>query len=269
MDERRQQLAARLPGLGTWHHIIDLGDGVSTPTNPSGAYDPNLRWNVMRPFLPDDLKGKSVLDLGCNSGFFSVRFKELGADRVVAVDSGEKAIRQATFLSEWFEADLEIVHEDAHVYCLTCNERFDYIVFLGTFYHLKYGTLVLDRLAEMTRSILFFQTVRMDALSDSPEAQENLGYSDRERLLTSPEVPRQMFIERRFENDLSNWWIVNDAALRAFLRSAGLEIIKETEREVFVCRPDRPLGKRVYDRCVFPVYGKRGGMVLPPGDPEG
>jgi tRNA (mo5U34)-methyltransferase len=269
MDKRRQQLAARLPDLETWHHAIDLGDGVTTPTNPSGAYDPELRWKVMRPFLPDDLKGRSVLDLGCNSGYFSVKFKQLGADRVVAVDSARKAIRQATFLSEWFEVDIEIVHKDAHVYCLTCDERFDYVVFLGTFYHLKYGTLVLDRLAEMTRSILFFQTVRMDTLPHSPEVQENLRYPDREMLLSSPEVPRQMFIERRFENDLTNWWVVNHAALHAFLRSAGLEIIEETEPEVVVCRPDRPLGKRVYDRCVFPIYGKKGGAVLPPGDADG
>ena len=42
MDKRRQQLVARLPDLETWHHTIDLGDGITTPiVNVPGTELPN------------------------------------------------------------------------------------------------------------------------------------------------------------------------------------------------------------------------------------
>lgn len=36
--------------------------------------------------LVGDVRGKSVLDLGCGEGYFARRFRELGAERVVGVD---------------------------------------------------------------------------------------------------------------------------------------------------------------------------------------
>jgi SAM-dependent methyltransferase len=45
--------------------------------------------------LPKDLTGLSVLDLGCNEGFFSIEAKRRGADSVVGIDTDENAIRAA------------------------------------------------------------------------------------------------------------------------------------------------------------------------------
>ena len=53
---------------------------------------------------------------------------------------------------------LEIVNADVHTYCLTTGERFDCVLFLGLFYHLKYPGLVLDRLAEMTKERFVLQS---------------------------------------------------------------------------------------------------------------
>lgn len=63
----------------SWYHTIDLGDGLITP----GAYD-------HRPYLPqyglpDDLTGRTALDLGAASGFFSFELERRGA-QVTAVD---------------------------------------------------------------------------------------------------------------------------------------------------------------------------------------
>ena len=160
MDEYHKKLLEELPSLGHWHHAIDLGEGIFTnPEKSALVYNPEIRWNLIEPYLPNDLTGKTVLDLGCNSGYFSVQMKKRGASEVVAVDAFKGAVEQTKFLARWFDVDLEVIQEEAHVYCLTTEERFDYILYLGLFYHLKYPGLVLDRLAEMTKSKLFFQTV--------------------------------------------------------------------------------------------------------------
>src|SRR5262249_15012822 len=69
-------------GSLTWYHTIDLGDGVVTP----GIYDhrPYLRLYD----LPEDLSGRTALDVGAASGFFAFEMERRGAD-VRAVDSPE------------------------------------------------------------------------------------------------------------------------------------------------------------------------------------
>jgi len=91
MDDYHKKLLDELPSLGTWHHIIDLGEGIKTSKHQHSGYDPEKRWKHIEPYVPKDLTGKSVLDLGCNSGYLSMKMKKRGASRVVAVDSFEKS----------------------------------------------------------------------------------------------------------------------------------------------------------------------------------
>jgi tRNA (mo5U34)-methyltransferase len=63
-----------------WYHTIDLGNGIITP----GEYDhrPLLKYYG----IPEDLTGKTVLDIGPAHGFFSFEFEKRNARRVVAVE---------------------------------------------------------------------------------------------------------------------------------------------------------------------------------------
>jgi tRNA (mo5U34)-methyltransferase len=64
-----------------WWHPIDLGNGVVTP----GIDCTPSRLAEIR--LPEDLRGKSVLDIGAWDGFFSFEAERRGARRVLATDS--------------------------------------------------------------------------------------------------------------------------------------------------------------------------------------
>ena len=44
------------------------------------------------------------------------------------------------------------------------------------------------------------------------------------------------FVERRYSNDPTNWWIPNRACVEAMLRSSGFEIVDHPEEEVYICR---------------------------------
>jgi tRNA (mo5U34)-methyltransferase len=63
-----------------WYHTIDLGNGIVTP----GEYDHR---SVLKFYgIPEDLSGKTVLDIGPAHGFFSFEFERRNAKRVVAVE---------------------------------------------------------------------------------------------------------------------------------------------------------------------------------------
>jgi len=256
IDDYHKELLQELPSLGLWHHTIDLGYGLTTNPNQEAAYNPEMRWKLIEPYIPNDLNGKTVLDLGCNSGFFSVKMKQRGASKVVAVEYVPNAIAQTKFLAKWFKVDLEIVQEEAHVFCLTTEERFDYVIYMGLFYHLKYPILVLDRLAEMTKSKLFFQTIFVPPNIPDFIPKENYTKEEQNTLINSLDFPRMMFLEKKFNNNLSTWWVSNQAVVISFLRSARLKIIAKLEKGIYVCEPDNPYGKKVYSKLVFPKHGK-------------
>ena len=63
-----------------WYHTVELGHGLVTP----GQYD--HRPLLHHYGLPNDLTGKTVLDIGPAQGFFAFEFEKRGAARVVTVE---------------------------------------------------------------------------------------------------------------------------------------------------------------------------------------
>jgi tRNA (mo5U34)-methyltransferase len=229
----REQIRKRVRDLGEWFHNINL-DGVYTaPDHFLGDY-PNLKWRQFAHAIAPDLHGQSVLDIGCNAGFYSIEMKRRGADRVVAIDSDEDYLAQARFAAQVTGADIEFqrlsVYEVARL-----KERFDLVLFMGVLYHLRHPLLALDLLHEqVVKDTMIFQSL----LRGSPEAQpleEDYPFEERE-IFERPDFPKMFFIEKSYSGDHTNWWIPNRAAAEAMLRSAGFQIVDHPEEEVFVCK---------------------------------
>src|SRR5688500_13789095 len=101
-----EYIRRRAEALGPWFHNLDL-DGVRTaPDHFLGDY-PNVKWRKIAPAIPKDLRGKTVLDIGCNGGFYSIEMKRRGADRVVGIDFDEKYLAQARFAAQVSGYDIE------------------------------------------------------------------------------------------------------------------------------------------------------------------
>ena len=287
-----EDVQRRVEELGWWYHHFELPSGVWTGTGEPPAYDPIERWKLIEPHLPDDLQGKSVLDVGGNSGYFSLRMKQRGAGRCLMVEPVVEFVDQAKFVFEQFGVEVEVVCEDVHVYCLTTDERFDYVLFLGLFYHLKYPVLVLDRLAEMTKELIVFNSHIEGPLPQPPAAVDEtelsalgrvrrsvarrldpgqgaeageVGDVDRDEL-QSASFPRMSFLEGAYRGDLSNWWVPNYEALEPLARSAGLKVLARPHPETLVAEPERYFGMARYGELVFPRYGKAEGGAVFPGE---
>src|SRR5215210_6857272 len=152
-------LEQRIAALGPWFHNINLGGTWTAPDHFLGDY-PGGKFRRFAPHLPKDLTGKSVLDIGCNGGFYSIEMKRRGAARVLGVDSDERYLAQARFAAEVSGADVEF--RNLSVYDVAAlDERFDLVIFMGVLYHLRHPLLALDLIhthAVADDGLLLFQS---------------------------------------------------------------------------------------------------------------
>ena len=184
-----------------WYHSIPLGDGVVTP----GVDDTPSRLSKIH--MPDDLSGKTVLDVGAWDGFFSFEAERRGASRVLATDSfswsgegwGTKdgfELARRTLGSRVEDRELDVLDLSPETVGV-----FDVVFFLGVLYHMKHPLLALERVSSVTRELLIMSTF-VDA--------------------TWTRRPAAVFYPRAEANsDPTNWWGPNPGAVVAMLETAG------------------------------------------------
>ena len=233
----REQVAALAP----WFHNIDLGNGIVTaPDHFLGDY-PNFKYARFADALPADLSGKTVLDIGCNAGFYSVEMAKRGAARVLGIDSDERYLEQARLAARTLGFP-QLEFRNLSVYDVgALGERFDLVIFMGVLYHLRHPLLALDLIREhVAGDLLLFQTMQQgsregwEPIEDHPF--HTPGTFDPPAFFDDPAYPKMHFIEWRFAGDWTNWWAPNRAASEAMLRSAGFTIEAHPEDEVYLCR---------------------------------
>lgn len=233
--ERAEFLSERIAALGDWFHNIDLGGVPTAPQHFLGDY-PNVKWKHIRRALPEDLGGASVLDVGCNGGFYSIALKRMGAGRVLAVDIADQYLEQGRFAASTLGMDIEF--RKLSVYQVDeLAEQFDYVLFLGVFYHLRYPLLALDKVATRIApgGKLLFQTMLRGP--DARHAtQPDYDFWDKD-VFFEPSFPAAYFIEQSYAHDQTNWFIPNRGGAEAMLRSSGLEIVAQPEAECWLCAP--------------------------------
>jgi tRNA (mo5U34)-methyltransferase len=235
------QLEQKIRALGDWFHNIDIGGVRTAPDHFLGDY-PRVKWERFEKAIPIDLRGKTVLDIGCNGGFYSLEMKRRGADRVLGIDFDDRYLAQARFAAASLGFDIEfrkLSVYDVH----KLNERFDVVLFLGVLYHLRHPLLALDLIHEHVACDIFvFQSLQRG--SETVEPIENDYEFWETDVFERAGFPKMYFVEKRYAGDPTNWWIPNRAAVEAMLRSAGFEILAHPETEVFVCQyrplPDEP-----------------------------
>lgn len=240
----RAELEQRIRELGPWFHNMELGGVRTAPDHFLGDY-PMLKWKGFAGAIPADLTGKTVLDIGCNGGFYSMEMKRRGAARVVGVDFDDRYLAQARFAAEVSGLDIEF--RQLSVYDVAAlGEQFDVVLFMGVLYHLRHPLLALDLIhRHVARDLLVFQSMQRGS-KQVAEVGYDYPFENRE-LFQQEGYPAMYFIEKRYCGDPTNWWVPNRACVEAMLRSSGFKIEAHPEEEVYVCRrveqeqaPDQP-----------------------------
>lgn len=232
-DAEREVLTREISDLGDWFHNINIHGVLTAPNHFLGDF-PNVKWKHIEKIIPKDLTGATVLDIGCNGGFYSIQMKKRGAERVLGIDVDERYLNQGRYAAKALGLDIEFERRSVYEVAALPG-KFDFVIFMGVLYHLRYPLYAMDNVVKKVGGKLLFQTM-LRGSEQIREWEENYHFWNKE-IFENPEFPRMYFIENRYANDYTNWWIPNRACAESMLRSSGLEIIAHPESETWLCEP--------------------------------
>jgi tRNA (mo5U34)-methyltransferase len=242
----REEILAELKRLEPWFHSIDLGGGITTKTESvmgEPVDHPHGPWQIIQQCLPRDMRDKSLLDVGCNAGFYSFEAKRRGAARVLGVDGQRQHIRQALFVRKVLGLDLEFRRLNVYELDRQAIGQFDITLALGLIYHLKHLVLALENLYKVTRETLVIETAIMPPERTPASFTHPLGEAQmRLHALALVENPQAA------KEQVFNWFLPSVEALEALLGNTGFDSIEvvevKNERAVLVCRKSAAQSER-------------------------
>jgi 2-polyprenyl-3-methyl-5-hydroxy-6-metoxy-1,4-benzoquinol methylase len=187
-----------------WHYSLQFGDRLVQADWPPGRGLTGRHYRRYLHIFPallsltgGSLAGKTVVDVGCNCGFWSLQARLAGADRVLGIEASPENVEQARFVLRLAGLD-GIEFEVGNAYELAPERHgvFDVAFYLGLLYHLEHPVLGLERLREVTRELAVVDTTvtrdRASVCRVLPDEAHEQNYSNRLRMMPSPSAVAMM-----------------------------------------------------------------------------
>jgi len=194
-------------GFFTWYHSFRFGNVYAPGTITSLKYQ---MW--VSSLIPENLEGKTVLDIGAADGFYSFLCESRGAKKVVAVDwikfpgfsAAHKILNSKVEFQKLVVDDSTLGFTKLKSNIGTINdieEKFDIVLLFGVLYHLPNPTMVIQKLFENTDMLLI--------ASHIIDSEELAMYYYPEGSLTT--------------GDTTNWWVPTPSCLTDIGTRIGFE----------------------------------------------
>jgi tRNA (mo5U34)-methyltransferase len=189
-----------------WFHQIDFGNGLLSP----GRIRADKIRRMAGLIYDRPIAGKSVLDIGCWDGAYSIEAVRRGAGRVLATDhfvwhEGWGDRRCFDLARANIAPSIEVMDIDVAELSAERVGTFDVVLFLGVFYHLRHPFAVLEQVAALARELLVVESRMVAPLSRRPFMRFYPG--------------------AELDGDPTNWWAPNRACMKAMLRDLGFRRI--------------------------------------------
>jgi tRNA (mo5U34)-methyltransferase len=203
-----------------WFHQIDFGNGLLSP----GRIRADKIRRMAGLIYDRTIAGKSVLDIGCWDGAYSIEAVRRGAGRVLATDhfvwhEGWGDRRCFELARARLAPSIEDMDIDVTELSVERVGTFDIVLFLGVFYHLRHPFQVLEQVAALAKEMLVVESRIIAPLSRRPFMRFYPG--------------------RELDGDPTNWWAPNRACMEAMLRDLGF-------RRIVFRRPDYRLRRGMF-----------------------
>lgn len=210
------EVEAEVAKVKFWRHTIEVRHGVFTPGQEFPATIPpqkRIAQKLDMGFLPADLHGKSVLDIGAWDGFYSFEAEKRGAARVLATDHyvwNHPGFGMEGFLTAHRLLESRVEYKDVDVLDIAPDTvgTFDVVLFLGVLYHLVDPLGALQRVALVTRELCIVETMCANVRGGNSMSLMRL-------------LPDSIWRE-----DPTNWWAPNVRCVEQMLLQCGFSDVK-------------------------------------------
>jgi SAM-dependent methyltransferase len=237
------ELEDRIASYPSWRYRFEFDGGVATPVHDRSVInrDEQRRRYFFEPLLSltgGSLRGRRVLDLGCNAGYWSLLAAGAGADFVLGVDGRASYLEQAELV---FEAK-GIAREryrfaQANVFELELHERFDVVLCLGLLDHVHRPFELFELMARSGAELLVIDTEVSRARSSLFELARLYNAAD------ALEGPLVLVPSRQAVSDLASELGFRTVALELRISDfAGMQDYRRRRRLAFICSRTLPLG---------------------------
>jgi len=213
------------------YHVVRLNERHSTP----GRVDRNGEFDYLG-IRPQDLKGRSVLDIGALDGVISFNAERNDAERVLAIDvedyelydwgwggapaklKGLGEVKNKVFpqLREFF--DSMVLRKQKTVYDLSPGDDgiFDFVFFYGVLYHLRHPLLSFDKIRSVCTGGVLVET--------------HICNIDRQ-------LPSSIFyLDDVLDKAVTNWTGPTEACVVHWMRNAGFRSVWVEKKQRMISR---------------------------------
>lgn len=138
VKEELQQYLDIIPVADTkyWYQGgIKLPFGLETPSSYTGSNCNEIF--ELADISKIDFKNKSVLDLGCNTGYFAMKAAELGAIDVTAIDSCKEWLNAGKLFAKLKDLNVNFIHDNILNFNWS-KRQYDIIFSMRVLYHIEH-----------------------------------------------------------------------------------------------------------------------------------
>jgi len=163
MDQ--EQIRQKIASFPRWHYQFDLAGNLTPIFREKWiirhAERKRYFFDPVVDVLGGSLKGKRVLDLGCNAGFWSLNAAEAGADFVLGVDGRQMHVDQSNFVFEVKGIEPSRYHfaqGNLYDFDFSAWAPFDIVFCFGLMYHIAKPMGLIELIARINSDILVIDT---------------------------------------------------------------------------------------------------------------
>lgn len=160
-----EEIVSKINSFDHWIDQFDINGNltpVPDPTSPSRTMErKSYILDSLINSLGGSLKGKRILDIGCNAGYWSLSAIEAGAEFVLGVDARKTHIDQANFVFSAKQIpDSRYKFIESNVFDINLDDykKFDIVFCLGFFHHVSKHMLLLELISKYNLDILVLET---------------------------------------------------------------------------------------------------------------
>jgi len=208
-DLNAEELTEKLTAFEPWGHRVDFSNGVSTKDlKQRTPFSHNTLQKIKiaeKAISFEDFRGGNVLDIGCNSGHYSIYLASEYDMKPTGIDVFPRHIEVSNLLSEIANIEANYLVGNAETYCI--ENHFDIVLHFGTLYHLP-------------NPLLSLQTSYNNLKPGGYLAIETQVYDH-------PDDENICYFMHMHNNDKTNFWALSTYVLKKYLQMIGFSEIQE------------------------------------------